>query len=96
MIGPLARSVSVILSGAEEERVDGIDVGDDLLWEQPEHPLGTFCGSFMLFRSVSMEEEWLHEWHNNVGKKGLKTMNPATDKWIVKPGNEDKPGFVYL
>lgn len=75
MLGPLARAVSVILSGAEEERPDRVDVGDDILWEQPEHPLGTFCSSFLLFRSVAMKPEWLTEWHHAVGKKGLKTMD---------------------
>lgn len=75
MLGPLARSVSVILSGAEEERVDRVEVGDDVLWENPEHSLGTFCSSFLLFRSVAMRPEWLQEWHNSVGKKGLKTMD---------------------
>lgn len=33
MLGPLARAVSVILSGAEEERPDCLPVGDDTLWD---------------------------------------------------------------
>ena len=96
MLGPLARSVSVVLSGAEEERHDGIEVGDDILWEQPENPLGTFCCSFLCFRSVSMKPEWLQEWKSSVGKRGLKTMDPQLDKWVVRPGDEEKPGFIYL
>jgi hypothetical protein len=96
MLGPLARAISVVLSGAEEERPDGIEVGDDVLWEQPEHTLGTFCCSFLLFRSVSMKPEWLQEWQQSVGKRGLKTMDQRTDKWVVRPGDEAKPGFIYL
>lgn len=96
MLGPLARAISVILSGAEEERADCLAVGDDLLWAAPDHPLGTFCSSFLLFRSVSMRPEWLQEWHHSVGKRGLKTMDQTTDKWVVKAGDEEKPGFVYL
>ena len=96
MLGPLDRSVSVILSGAEEERADRMDIGDDILWDQPKHKLGTFCCSFLLFRSVSMKPEWVEMWRNSKGKKGLKTMDPESDSWVIKKGDENKPGFIYL
>lgn len=51
-LGPLARAISIILSAAEEERADCLDTGDDILWDFPEHVLGTFNSSFLAFKAV--------------------------------------------
>lgn len=74
-LGPFARSISMILSATEEERVDSIQAGDDVLSYDPKNALGTFNSSFLLFRFANMEPAELKKWKECVGKKGLKTIN---------------------
>ena len=54
-LGPLARSISLIISATEEERSDWIPAGDDSLLQDPKNSLGTFNSAFLCFRFANLE-----------------------------------------
>ena len=52
MLGPFARAIFVVLTRAEMERKDRLEVGSRL---QPwSNPLGHFAGSLLVFRGVAL------------------------------------------
>ena len=53
ILGPFAYALFRILGGTEKRREDKIQAGEDLINEQPSHPLGVFCCSFVVFRGGS-------------------------------------------
>ena len=49
MVGPLAAGLAVVLTNCEKYRADAIVPGYETLKLNPEHELGCFCESFLLF-----------------------------------------------
>lgn len=93
-LGPFALSLYWIVKLAEMNRVDKLTLGikvhrpdKDLL-----HELGCFGSTYVVFKGCSMVTEWLEDWKNAVGAKGLKNM--ATGQ--IEAGHENKPAYVNI
>lgn len=56
------------------------------------HELGCFASTYCVFKGAAMTEDWVQEWRDAVGQKGLKNM--ATGE--IESGNENKPGYVNV
>ena len=55
MVGPFIRAFSTLLEYSQDQRYNRL--GHEILQDEPEHPLGYFCESFVVFRGVSMRHE---------------------------------------
>ena len=52
MLGPFADALFYVVADAEDEREDKLETGVDF---EDNHPLGTFCRSFLVFRGASLK-----------------------------------------
>lgn len=62
MLGPFATAIYWIISNAERERIDRVLAGEQI---GRDGPLGNFAGSFLLFRFVYLNKEWINQWHQH-------------------------------
>lgn len=85
-LGPLARAVHFIVTGAERYRDDQIESGFHTLMADIKNPLHTFCQSHFLFRCVAMKNEWIDQWKELVDKrrkappKAVKALRKTQEK----------------
>lgn len=68
-LGPLARAVHFVVTGAERYRDDKIECGFQTLMRDIKNPLSTFCASNFLFRCVAMKQEWVDEWKGLIDQR---------------------------
>ena len=69
MFGPFAAALAIILDCAESFRQDKIVCGEQTLKLQPQHPLGTMCDSFIVFRGTELHDHSLSAYAEAIGKK---------------------------
>lgn len=82
MVGPLVAGLTIILSTCEKYRVDAMIPGYETLKMDPDHDLGSFSGSFLLFAGAQMKTNWIEPWSELVGK-----MQRPSDKSSTVPLN---------
>lgn len=65
--GPFARAVHLLTERGEAHRPDPVIRGSEVEFNEKE--LGTFRGSFVLFRGTRMPESWVQQWLDLVGRE---------------------------
>ena len=91
-LGPFARALYFILNSAEMRRPDQMNPGVDLHTANQPDPHGPHVCSFMVYRGVLMDPEWLRPYLDFVGKRGMQNADEE-DATILYP---NRPAFINM